>query len=418
MSEPASKRRSVARRLVWLFLAALVAVAALAGAERLLRQHSAAPAATASGPAPPEVVNLGPAVTVARASVQEVSEDVLVPGTLVPREEILVAPEVDGLAIQELLADMGDSVKKGQVLARLTRATLEAQIAQLDAQIAQTDASASQAQMQIEQAAATRVQNTKALQRARSLNKSGFGTDERLDQARAAADVSDAQVAAARSGAAAAEAAKEAAIAERAQLTWRLDHTEIKAPSDGIVSRRTARLGQIAGLSGEPLFRIIANGTVELEASVPDVDLPRVAAGQPVSVTPAGAGEALQGIVRLVSPEVDRTTRLGTVRVTLPGDKRLAIGAFAKGAIQVGRRTGVTVPLSAVAFGKNGPTLQVVENEIVRERPVATGLTGKNRIEVTSGLSEGEEVVVRAGTFLRDGDRVRPVADEQKEASR
>ncbi len=114
--------------------------------------------------------------------------------------------------------------------------------------------------------------------------------------------------------------------------------------------------------------------------------------------------------MRLISPAVDRTTRLGLVRVLLGKDPNLRIGTFARGEIVIGRGTGLAVPRSAVLFGKSGPTVQAVENDIVVTRPVTLGLSEADHIEVKSGIAEDALVVAKSGTFLRNGDRVRPVA--------
>ena len=202
--------------------------------------------------------------------------------------------------------------------------------------------------------------------------------------------------------------------AQRREVEVRIGRTEIKAPRAGLVSRRSARLGAVASGSGEPLFRLIAGGEVELEAEVADLSLPRVSAGLPVSVLPAGFTEPLMGKVRLVSPEVDRTTRLGKVRISLPAGKPLPVGAFARGVVELGRHTGVSVPQSAIAFGKAGASVQVLVQGQVRTRLVRLGLVGDGHIEIKSGLAEGEQVVARAGSFLRDGDRVVGVVEGAK----
>jgi HlyD family secretion protein len=192
----------------------------------------------------------------------------------------------------------------------------------------------------------------------------------------------------------------------------KLARTEIKAPRGGIVSRRTARLGATASMlpTTEPLFRIIADGAVELEAQVAEVELPGLGVGQAVAVTPAGAKEALAGTIRLISPEVDKASRLGRVRVALDGNPPVAIGTFARGVIETGRKRAVTLPLSAITYARSGASVQSVKDGKVATKPVTLGLVGHGRAEIAAGLAEGETVVARAGTFVRDGDLVTPVA--------
>jgi HlyD family secretion protein len=350
-----------------------------------------------------------PAVTVVVAAANPVVEDVIVSGTLVPRQEILVAPEVDGLSISELLVEVGDRVEKGQVLARLNKATLEAQRAQNLAQIARAEAAIAQVRAQIAEAKATVVSSEKARIRANKLAKSGYGTQATLEQAVSANEVAEARVAAAQKLVEASNAEKAVAEAQRREVDWRLARTDVVAPAAGIISHRSARVGQIATMAGEPLFRIIADGEIELEAEVADVDRPRVLVGQSARVTPAGYKSALSGSVRLVMPEIDPVTRLGKVRIAIDGEHGLAVGGFAKGVLEVGRRASITVPLSAIAFENGEAFVQVVTEGIVHSREVTVGQIAAGQAEVVRGLSSGELVVERAGTFLREGDKVKSV---------
>jgi multidrug efflux pump subunit AcrA (membrane-fusion protein) len=138
-----------------------------------------------------------------------------------------------------------------------------------------------------------------------------------------------------------------------------------------------------------------------------------VKVGQPARVDVAGIGE-IAGKVRLVSPEVDRATRLGRVRIYLGDNPALRVGAFARGTIETATSRGLAVPASAVLYGSEGPTVQVVRDHKVETRPVKIGLSVGALAEVREGLSEGDLVVARSGTFLRDGDAVRPVMAKAK----
>jgi HlyD family secretion protein len=354
----------------------------------------------------------GPSVTVTQAKTTEIVQSVVVSGSMVARDEVLVAPEVDGLAIIELLAEEGDKVAQGQVLVRLSRVSLDVQKAQNDAQIARAEAAVAQANAQIAEADANLVQADNAFARTKALRDSGNASIEMFDQRAAAARSGEARVNAARQALAIASADLALARAQAQDIAVKLARTEIKAPRGGIVSRRTARLGATASMlpTTEPLFRIIADGAVELEAQVAEVELPGLREGQAVAVTPAGAKEALAGTIRLIAPEVDKASRLGRVRVALDGNPPVAIGTFARGVIETGRKRAVTLPLSAITYARSGATVQSVKDGKVATRPVTLGLLGQGRAEIASGLSEGETVVARAGTFVRDGDVVTPVA--------
>ena len=121
--------------------------------------------------------------------------------------------------------------------------------------------------------------------------------------------------------------------------------------------------------------------------------------------------------MRLVSPEVDKATRLGRVRIFLGDNEGLRIGAFARGSIETASGRGLAVPASAILYGPDGASVQVVRANRVETRRVRTGLASGALVEVREGLREGESVVSRSGTFLRDGDAVRPVAGDRSKLS-
>jgi HlyD family secretion protein len=359
---------------------------------------------------------LAPKVTVVRVAPAEFTETVLANGSLVAREEILVGPEVEGLRITAVLADEGQRVKKGEVLARLVADTLDAQLAQNDAGLARAVAAIAQAKANIVQAEARRVEAGNAYERAKPLLKGGHMTEAAFDQREQAARTADAQLAAAKDGLKLAEAEKAQVEAQRRELTWRRGRVEVTAPADGIISRRMARIGGHAAGAAEPMFRIVAKGEVELDAEVVETRLAAVAVGQKARVEVAGLGE-VEGTVRLVSPEVDKSTRLGRVRIFLGDNTGLRIGSFARGSIVTAGGRGLAVPASAVLYGPDGATVQVVRDDKVEVRKVRIGLSSGALLEIREGLAEGELVVVRAGTFLRAGDLVRPVTADAAKGS-
>ncbi len=351
---------------------------------------------------------LAPKVTAVRVAPAQFTETVLATGSLVAREEILVGPEVEGLRVVAVLADEGQRVKKGDVLARLVADTLDAQLAQNEAALARTTAAIAQAKANIAQAEARLVEANRAYERAKPLVKGGHMTEAVFDQREQAARTADAQLAAARDGLGVAEAEKAQVEAQRREITWRRGRVEVTAPADGIVSRRLARVGGYAAGAAEPMFRIVAKGEVELDAEVVETRLAAIAAGQPAKVEVAGLGE-VEGTVRLVSPEVDKATRLGRVRIFLGSNPGLRIGAFARGSIVTASGSGLAVPSAAVLYGPEGATVQVVRDNKVEVRKVRIGLAAGALVEVREGVAEGDLVVARAGTFLRAGDLVRPV---------
>ncbi|TXM75246.1 efflux RND transporter periplasmic adaptor subunit [Methylobacterium sp. WL12] len=372
----------------------------------------AAPADAVETAAVPEAQAIAPAISVVPAETREIVERAVITGTLVPRDEILVSPEIEGFRIIQLLVEEGDRVAAGQVLARLSTEMIATQEASNVAAIARAEAAIVQAKSQIVQAEAAQTEARLSLERAQTLIKTGNGTAAILEQRVSAAQGADGRLASARGGLQASEADLATAKAAGTEIALRRARTAIRAPEAGIVNRRTARVGGAATAVGEPLFRLIARGEIELEGEVPETWLPRIKVGDPARLD-LEDGRQIVGKVRRVYPEVDRTTRLGKVRIALGDDPALRIGAFGRGTVEVARRTGVAVPVSSLLFSADGSAgVLVAKDGRVEARKVMPGLSAAGFSEIRSGLSAGEAVVARAGSFLRDGDRVRAVPPE------
>ena len=358
-----------------------------------------------------------PAVTVTEAKKISFVDNVLVTGSLAPREEVLVGPEIDGYRLTELLAEEGDHVKKGQVLAKLSREILEAQLAQNSASLSKTQAAIDQVRNQIAESEATLRQAEDAFNRVKPLRESGVASQASFDEREAAFRTARARLAAQKEGLKFAEAEQILMQAQRQELEIKLGRTDIRAPADGIVSRRTARMGAVSSSSAEPLFRIIKDGEIELDAEAPEFYMTKLKAGQRARVEIEGDGER-KGTVRLVSQEVNTSSRLGRVRIFLGGAADLRIGMFAKAMIDAGQRDAVGVPSTAVLYQNDSATVLAVLDGKVRERTVKPGLFAGDSVEIKEGLKEGEVVVMRAGSLLRSGDSITPQFAEKQTADR
>ncbi len=366
-------------------------------------------AAEKKAPTQTTAPNLHISVSVARVAPHAFVETLALSGSLIPREEILIGPEIEGLRVLDVLVEEGAEVKRGQVLARLVPDTLDAQLAQNEAALARNAAATAQARSAISEADARLKEAKNAIERTRTLKQAGHVSDAIFDQRESAFKLAEAQLVAARDGLKASEADRASTEAQRRELLWRRSKTEVTAPADGVISHRRARIGATAALaSQEPMFRMIALGEIELDAEVPQAHIARLALGQKARIAVPGNGE-VEGTVRLISPAVDPATRLGRVRILLGKDPNLRIGTFARGEVVVARGTGLAVPRSAVLFGKSGPSVQIVENDTIETHPVTIGLAEADKVEIRGGVSEGAMVVAKSGTFLRNGDRVRPV---------
>ncbi len=348
-----------------------------------------------------------PLVTVARAQMRTLVETIAVSGTIVARDEILIGPEIEGMRILEILVDEGDLVAAGQVLARLSRETLDAQLAQSDAALARADAQILQAHSQIRQAEATLSQTTPDLQRAQSLIRTGASTQALVDQKLAADNAARAALDVARQSLNVSQADKASIEAQRRELQVRISRTEVRAPVAGVVSRKNARVGAIAAGAGEAMFKLVAHGAYELEGEAFETRLARLSPGQSAHVRLGDI--AIAGKIRLVSPEVDRLTRLGHVRILLESSRAARVGGFARADIETRRVDGVALPSGALLYEGPQPLAQVVRDGRIETRKIVTGVSAGGFTEVVSGIAEGEQIVARAAPFLRHGDAVRPV---------
>jgi HlyD family secretion protein len=182
----------------------------------------------------------------------------------------------------------------------------------------------------------------------------------------------------------------------------------VQAPAAGVISFVSAAVGMTTSSRGPPLFRIASRGDMELLAETPVKSLLRLAAGQSAKIEIIGVGE-FSGNVRQFSMTINPTTQLGQVRVSVGSDSRLRVGAFGRAIIELGRRCGPSVPLSAVLYETASAVIQVVRDGRVETRPVTVGLIAAGQAEIREGVSEGDLVIARSGAFFRDGDRVRPI---------
>ncbi|MCA0203136.1 MAG: efflux RND transporter periplasmic adaptor subunit [Proteobacteria bacterium] len=350
-----------------------------------------------------------PAVTVAAASVQPLMLVVPVSGSLVARNEVLVFPHSGGFAITDLAAEVGDRVAAGETVARLDDRTLALRVTQAQAVLANAQAGLNQAESQVNATAAQLRQANQVLERLRSLRASGTATQSALDEAETAQLGAAASAQSAEDGVQAARAALQQAQAslDVAQLDYA--NARITSPVAGVVSARNGQIGAIASAGGEPIYRIIEEGTVEAVAEVIETELVLLSPGDPAALQIAGL-PPVTGQVRLVAPTVSPTTRLGEVRIALEAREGLRPGLYVGGRIVAEDRQGLAVPVSAVLRDAQGAyVLRLGEGDRLERRSVQTGIAWNAWQEITSGLDEGDEVVARAGAFFSDGDVVRPI---------
>jgi RND family efflux transporter MFP subunit len=182
----------------------------------------------------------------------------------------------------------------------------------------------------------------------------------------------------------------------------------LTAGAKGVLTYRQLPVGMPISARGEAMFRIIRDGELELVVDLPQAALAKVKPGQTAHIETLDSVE-IAGTVRLILPEIDPRTQVGRARIQMRGNAGAKPGAFATVAIDTGRSCGAAVPLSAILYGPQGSIVQVVRDNRIETRRVSVGLLEGQDAEIREGLAAGDTVVVRAGSFLREGDLVRPM---------
>lgn len=350
-----------------------------------------------------------PAISVVALGARHLQDHVVASGLVAPVETVYAAPLIEGQPIEALLADVGDTVAQGQVLARLSTATLDLQKAQLMASLAAAQAAIAQAEAGLTSAQAQADEAQRNADRTAKLMATGTAASAANDTAQAALTSSRAQVAVATQSREAAKAQLALVQAQIDNVTLQLTRTQVVAPVAGLITSRNAQLGAIASAAGGPMFTLIRDGALELRADVAEADLPRLAPGQRVAVTLSASGTMLQGTVRLVEPTIDVTTRLGHVRIGFTDSSAVRSGMFAEARVLVAERDGLAAPITSVSTEGGQSFVMRVQDGTVHRVAVTTGIRDGQWIEITVGLVPGDQIVAKAGAFVADGDRINAV---------
>jgi HlyD family secretion protein len=353
-----------------------------------------------------------PAITVSKVQSRELRDIVLASGLISPLQQIQVVPLIEGQPIEALLADVGDTVVEGQVLARLSSSTLTLQKAQLTASIAAARAQIAQAEAQVLDATSSAAEAQRVADRTKALKAQGTASQAAADQATAAAVSASSRIAVATQSAEAAKAQLALVEAQIANVDLQLSRTEVKAPFAGEITARNAQLGAVASAQGQPMFTLIRDNALELRADVAETDLARIQLGQSVEIRLVGATAPVAGVVRLIEPSIDPVTRLGRVRISFEDTSAIRSGMYAEASILLRDATVVSVPITALGRVNGQTQVLSVKDGQARSVVVTTGMRDGGWVEISQGLSEGDTVVTKAGAFVRDGDYINPIAAE------
>lgn len=308
-------------------------------------------------------------------------------GSVFAWQEALVSAEISGLRIKQILAEVGDRVKKGQVLVTLADETVQAELLKQLATEEKDKAALAEAQSNAN--------------RAREIKDSGALSAQKINEYMIAEQTAKANLALSQ--------------AELENQRIRLRQTQVLAPDDGLIATRSANLGNVVA-SGAELFRMVRQSRIEWRGEVSAEQLAALHPGQAVQLMLPEAGQRqhkVNGKVRLISPVVDSNTRNALVYVDIPAASARP-GMYVQGAVDIGQQPGVAVPISSVVYRDGHAYVFVLPQALsgqqrVRQQKVSTGRTRGDQIEIIEGIASGSWLVNSGGAFLNDGDMVQVV---------
>lgn len=363
--------RSPARRILLIGTGAACALGAglLAGARQ--------------ADAPASGIDTRPALSVTLEQPQTIrwEQAIVAHGAIEPWQELIVGARVGGLPLAEVRVEVGDTVRRGALLARFDAALPRAEAAELQAGLQQAKASA-------RNAVAVRDRMLK-------LAASGAVSRQDVQAAETEADTLEAQI-----------AVVQARLDAKRLL---LDYAEVRAADDGVVSARLATPGAVASV-GQELFRIIRRHRLEWRGELTPLQLRQVRPGQRVLLELPGGGAAT-ATVRQDAPRLDPQTRLATVYADIAPGGAARAGMYASGRILLGASDAVTVGAGSVVVRDGRSWIFVADaarqTGVARALPVTVGRQQGARSEIVSPLPHGVRVVGQGAAFLKDGDQVR-----------
>jgi len=362
-----------------------IALLLLLGAAIFFAPTSAPPATDKSQTRQPDSAAT-PAMTVTteKPLAQSLSQTLVANGNIAAWQEASIGSQAHGLRLVDVLVNVGDKVSAGQLLARFSADTVQADLALSRASLVEAQATAQDASANAE--------------RARTLSASGALSTQQISQFQTAEQTAKARV--------------EAARAQLDAQQLRLEFTQLLAPDDGVISARTATVGAVVA-SGTELFRMIRKGRLEWRAEVTATELGRLQQGINVTVTAAN-GTELTGRVRMIAPTVDPQTRAALVYVDLAAGAAshapARAGMFATGEFELGKTTALTVSQQAVVVRDGfSYVFRVNPDSRVSQLKIVTGRRVQDRVEVVDGIQPETTLVVAGAGFLNDGDLVRVV---------
>ena len=347
----------------------------------IIAGRSNEPAAdTASAPKP--ALN----VTVIQPGMRDIPTILTANGSIAAWQEAIIGVEVSDLHLTEVNVQVGDIVKKGQLLAVFSDESVSADVAQSRAVLAEAEANLADARVNAEQA--------------KQISASGALSRQQVNQYLTSEKTAKAKM--------------QLANAQLDSQLLRLKYTRILASDDGVISSRSATVGAVAA-KGQELFRMIRQNRLEWRGEVTAAEMAQLKSGITVSVEVPNVG-SIKGKIRSLSPTLDEKSRNGLVYVDLPDatGHGLRAGMFARGEFQLGTNTGLTIPQTALSLREGfSYVFKVAEQNgelaKVSQVKVQLGQRTDDSFEILSGLKPDDRLVASGASFLADGDTVRVV---------
>lgn len=372
---------ALARRRRRNIIIAIVAVLVLLVAAYLMFGRGGSDTKVAVKAGGGESAEAAPAVSVVVPGRQQVARTISATGQLAARYDMPVGIPGEGGKVISVLVEAGQWVGAGQTLAVIDRSVQAQEASQLAAQIDVARADARLAQQELD--------------RAQALVGRGFVSKADVERRIATRDAALARV--------------RVAQANLGQSRARIGRLDVRAPAAGLVLTRSVEPGQIVGPGSGALFRIARGGQLEMLARLPESDLFAMSPGVPAQVIPVGSSKTYQGSIWQISPVIDPASRQGVARIALPYDRDLRPGGFATANITAGSTDAPLLPESAVLNDSQGSYVYIVDKDnAVRRRAVKVASVTDGGVVVGEGLNGTERVVLSAGPFLTEGEKIRP----------
>lgn len=323
-------------------------------------------------------------VTVIQPEVQNWKQTFTANGNIAAWQEVVISSELSGQRLTKVNVNVGDKVRRGQVLAEINSDTIRADLAAAKASYAEAQAVLADA-----------ITNNKRIQQLKNTGAISAQESTQYQTSQATA-----------------QARLDAAKAQIESNQLRLAQTQIVAPDNGVISARTATVGSLAQ-TGQELFRLIRDQRLEWRAEVTSEDLYKLKQGMNARVfSPDPAQPAVSGKVRMIAPVIDPQTRYGLVYVDLPTTQAVRMGMFLKGEFDLGQKSALTIPQTALLLRDGFSYVFIVDQQNrVSQQKVSVGRRVGDRVEILD-LANSNVKLVSSGTgFLTDGDLVTVAKD-------